>query len=57
MTKLTDPKVNGKYPFTYTPAAATDLAATFKRVRQRERESAGNSGSTITMLRKGDKRG
>lgn len=56
MARLSDPKVNGKYPFQYTSSAATDLAATFERVRKRNK--AGDQGlassqqSTVRQLRR-----
>lgn len=38
MSRLLDRKVNGRYPFAYTPAARTDISETFRRIR-RERET------------------
>ena len=35
MSKLLDPKVGKRYPFTYTNHAATNVAKTFARERKR----------------------
>lgn len=35
MAKLTDKRVAGRYPFSYTPSAATDIRKTFARERKR----------------------
>lgn len=50
--KLTDPKVNGRYPFTYKRAVETDVAATFRRIRAERREAA-LPDAKVTQLRKG----
>jgi len=36
MPRLSDPKVNGKYPFHYIPAERTDIAARFKQIRAQQ---------------------
>ena len=45
--RLLDKRVNGKWPFTYTPAARTNVAATFRRVREQQQKP-----QTVVMLRK-----
>lgn len=42
MSNLLDPrdKKTGKYPFVYRSAAATDISATFARIRREQREQA-----------------
>jgi len=48
-----DPKT-GKYPFAYRPAAATDIALTFARIRreQREREVEEAQAANVRQIRK-----
>lgn len=42
MPRLLDKKVNGKYPFRYSPASSTDLAATFRRIREQQKQKPSN---------------
>lgn len=48
MKSILDPKVNGKYPFEYTPAAHTDISATFERLRRKAKAKALANGEIRT---------
>jgi hypothetical protein len=52
MSKLLDKKVNGKYPFSYVRAAETDLARTFKRIREANRNAMRSVTPISTARRK-----
>lgn len=40
MSRLLDPKKDGKYPFEYRNSASTDVRATLEKARQRQKEEA-----------------
>jgi len=44
-----DPKT-GKYPFAYRPAAATDIALTFARIRREQREAEHDRREKVTNI-------
>ena len=50
MSRLLDPKRDGKYPFDYTPSAQTDLAKTFARVRKEQREAQPTAQPKVTAI-------
>ena len=50
MAKLLDKKVNGKFPHQYVPAACTDVADTFKRIRKQQAEMAQRPTAAVTPI-------
>ena len=40
MSRLLDPKRDGKYPFEYRNSASTDVRQTIEKARQRQKEEA-----------------
>lgn len=54
MSRLLDPKKNGRYPFKYRPAARTNLAARFRlelrRLRRERLDNATERAEKVSSL-------
>ena len=52
MSRLLDPKKNGQFPFSYRPAASTDVRLTFEAARKRMEEEKAKTEQIVKQIRK-----